>query len=451
MAPWSSSDLMEEDEPQHRFGDLFPLPLPQQIFVSHGGCRQSTQRQIRRRSVVESARGTVTALNHLAGFRDSARWPRAVLNSAQSEALSSVLRVHGQLRWAQRPRSCRTALSELLKTGGGYSASPGGLARYDSGELSVPRDQVQPLDPKPWVCEEIRKFLDDPATHMLLDPISRGKLYDAGEMPGMYMDPSLENEETYGKFLVTLFAAGLIRFDRRACSVCVFFCVAKKKLGSLRLVVDCRRSNILFRRPPWTPLGSLEGLSRVWLNTEQAAFVAQEDVRDYFYRIAIDEKLAPYFGLPEIRVGALQSAFARAGVAPPLHLAQLSPDAVLNPTFCVMPMGFSWAFLIAQELHRAFAARFVPGVLPQHFIVERKPAPTLSSDGDRALMVYADNAHHFGLSADLVNSMRESLSLALNQHGLKTHEVVEASHVAEALGASIDMEAGIVESTEVRF
>ena len=123
---------------------------------------------------------------------------------------------------------------------------------------------------------------------MLLDEVVRGRLSDSCDLPGMHADPSFDNERTYARFLVTLFRAKLIRFDVRARCVCGVFCVRKKKAGSLRLVIDCRRSSALFKRPLWTPLGSLKGLSRVWLESQKEAYVAQEDIRDYFYRLGLD-------------------------------------------------------------------------------------------------------------------------------------------------------------------
>ena len=50
----------------------------------------------------------------------------------------------------------------------------------------------------------------------------------------------------------------------------------------------------------------------------------------------------------------------------------------------------------------------------------------LEHDNDKAAMIYADNSHHMSLLAREASTMRESLSLALNKHGLATHEVVEA-------------------------
>ena len=59
-----------------------------------------------------------------------------------------------------------------------------------------------------------------------------------------------------------------------------------------------------------------------------------------------------------------------------------------------MPMGFSWAFYVAQEVHRGFAERFIAGAFPHHFIVERKPAPVLGAPKDKAVLIYAGNSHH---------------------------------------------------------
>ena len=91
-------------------------------------------------------------------------------------------------------------------------------------------------------------------------------LLDSGDPPGLYMDQALASDESlYAEFLDSLWRSGLIRFDLLARHVVGCFFVRKKTAGSLRLVIDCRRSNILFRPPPWTPLGSLESLCRVWL------------------------------------------------------------------------------------------------------------------------------------------------------------------------------------------
>ena len=49
---------------------------------------------------------------------------------------------------------------------------------------------------------------------------------------------------------------------------------------------------------------------------------------------------------------------------------------------------------LAQEAHRRFVAQFIERVSPAGFVIERRPAFTLSGDGDRALMVYAERADY---------------------------------------------------------
>ena len=329
-----------------------------------------------------------------------------------------------------------------------FRCLPGGLARYDTGELSLPHGQVQSCDPVPWVDGHCKECLSDPLGRMLLSERDRGVLLDSTEMPGLYMGPCLESDDlVYAEFLNSLHQASLLRWDLVARSVVGCFCVRKKVARSLRLVIDCRRSNVLFRRPPWTPLGSLEALCHVWLRGNRKAFIAQEDIRDYFYRLRLDERLSVFFGLPAIRVGTLLQRL----VDPPAFLLNRDLNSMVNPCFAVMPMGFSWAFYIAQEVHRGFAIRSLPCVPASAFVVERRPSPVLANDTDKAVMIYADNSHHMSLVAEEANSMRESLSLALNSNGLLTHEIVEASHITEALGAVINLSAGVVSSQSKRF
>ena len=68
-----------------------------------------------------------------------------------------------------------------------------------------------------------------------------------------------------------------------------------------RLILDCRRLNRLFR-PPTILLGSVEALSKIRLSpdAEEQMFVAQEDVRDYFYRLYLPRGLAEWFSLDEV-------------------------------------------------------------------------------------------------------------------------------------------------------
>eukprot|EP00974_Lingulodinium_polyedra_P067008 6484281-Lingulodinium_polyedra.AAC.1 len=64
---------------------------------------------------------------------------------------------------------------------------------------------------------------------------------------------------------------------------------------------------------------------------------------------------------------------------------------------------------------------------------ELEPPPGLGDDRP-ALLIYADNANHYGLSQELVDDQRKALSSELNARGLVAREVVAAARLAESLG-----------------
>ena len=339
---------MTSREPLERFGDILPLPLPCVDDAGHGESSCSKQQLQSRRRAAEGAKGTVAAINVLGGHHDEARWPRAPKNLAQHSALRRILRVNAEERELLEKRSDLASLKKFLKTTGvGYDTTPGRLARFDSGVLPLPTDQTEALDPAPWVAETLRHLLDDPVGEMMLDETERGRLLDLTEQPGMCVDPSLSDVCVYARFLVTLYRAKLIRFAVVAKSICGVFCVAKKTPGRLRLVIDCRQSSRLLKPPPWTPFGLLECPSRIWLESMKEGFIAQEDVRDYFYRIRLDPGLDQFFGLPKIPVAELRKCFDTG--EEPAALRELDGSCCVNAAFSVMPMGFSWAFFSSRR------------------------------------------------------------------------------------------------------
>lgn len=107
-------------EPEARFGDLFPLPLP--ADQGYGGSladlssRRSRQRVHRRRLLLSQERSTVGALNVLAGFEDRSCWPTSVLNKAQMEALHMVHQAHAERAPPVMQESGQAALRQLLKS-----------------------------------------------------------------------------------------------------------------------------------------------------------------------------------------------------------------------------------------------------------------------------------------------------------------------------------------------
>ena len=158
------------------------------------------------------------------------------------------------------------------------------------------------------------------------------------------------------------------------------------------------------------------------------SYTAQEDVKDCLCRLGIGADLSKEFGLLKVQVGFLRRAM---GGDLPAELRDRPDKESVQPRLSVLPMCFSWVFWVAQQVHPHIAIRTLgPGGL----IVDRSPPPRIAASSDTALSVYADNANQFGLDPDIVNQRRENLSIALSGRGLDTHEIVDATTLAETLG-----------------
>ncbi len=102
-------------------------------------------------------------------------------------------------------------------------------------------------------------------------------------------------------------------------------------------------------------------------------FVAQDDARDFFYRLSIPDDMKGLFGLPFCDYNELCAAFHRVGVAVPSEVHQLhSTGAPIRPAMAVLPMGFSWAFHLAHVCHTYQAERALPDT---EVLEERRPVP----------------------------------------------------------------------------
>ena len=197
--------------------------------------------------------------------------------------------------------SDREALQQLLKSKGasGYldvPEGPGQLASFVRERLSLPRDQRPPVMLHEVLPEHERTRLEHFQTEMLLSGEEMAAVQERGFHGDCFLDPQLStNPKTYHLFLADLFNAKLISFTS-APRVQVGAFVVTKKGEKQRLIIDARRANKLFRTPPNTILGSVDAWGRLEIDDEQGElFIAQEDVKDYFYRLAIDKALGEYF------------------------------------------------------------------------------------------------------------------------------------------------------------
>ena len=342
--------------------------------------------------------------------------------------------------------SDQEALRQLLAKRAGYGDSPGVLTSLVLERLSLPRGQGKPVELAsvlPAVeSERVKEFERD----MLLSPEERAAVLERGLEGECHLDPVLEHDTVlYHRFISELFSCNLIHFTENP-RVQIGAFVVTKKNGKQRLIVDARRANRLFRRPPCTLLGSAETWGRLEADSDQTVFVAQEDVKDYFYRLGISKELGEFFSLPEID----PHLFKQVHGSLPAELAKVIDQHAcpIYPCMAVLPMGFSWAFHLAHQAHVHIASSAIP-----HAGIIKDRTPQLSSDisgSSTALLIYADNNNHVGVSKAQVRRDQDAVMKALHARGLDMQDVTEAASLSESLGVRIDGLDGKVQPTPKR-
>lgn len=440
--------------PWMRFGDLLPLPLP--VDRGFGGAvgdlrsRRSQQRVVARRTILRREVETVRCINQLAGFEDEAQWPIFAQNFSQVSALSHIHRAHVERAPPVDRESDKAALVQLLKgrmpSSYFVSSSAGALAPYERGQVSLPADQRDPVDLASILPEKERTRLREFERQMLLSGEELAAVQERGFEGDLYVDPRLaDDEKAYHDFVAELVESRLVSFTTTPRSQVGLFFVTKKN-GKLRMIVDARRTNRLFRRPPCTQLGSADSWGRAESSEGGPIYFAQEDVKDFFYRLKIEKGLGEFFSLPKIDPVILKESL---GYMPEEVSGILDhEDAPVFPHLRVLPMGFSWAFHLAHECHCNLARCTIPEA---GHLVDRQAAPVLSTEGpSSAMLIYADNNNHFGVSPEKVGIDQQRMIECLHSHNLSTHELSDASTLAESLGVRLDGRSGRVCSTPTR-
>ena len=282
-----------------RFGELFPLPLPlrPQSFECHS--RRSRQRTQRRNTLHGKEVDAISTLNELAGYCDRSQWPGASRNRAQEKATNHINNSILERPVDGHRPSPEAALRQLLHSGSNYEG-PGRLAPYARGKVSLPADQGVAAELVDLLPKEFAGKLRNFSEAMLLSEEELGGVMQDTSMPGCYHDPVLANSpREWAGFVCELLRSGVIDFTLRPQVVAGVFFV-RKKSGALRLIIDARRANRLVRAPPAGRNSSTECRTRVSLQEDQQLFIAQEDVKDCFYRMGISKALGEFFSLPVV-------------------------------------------------------------------------------------------------------------------------------------------------------
>ena len=254
-----------------------------------------------------------------------------------------------------------------------------------------------------------------------------------------YVDPLLRTSaRKYADFCRLLHARGLVEFRHQGRERVGVFTVWKKS-GKQRLVIDARLANLHFEAPPSVSLatGASFGLLEV-PGGGPPLEVGGVDIADAFYHISLDEELREFFSLAPIRA-------EDAGVTQVLG-ETVKANQMVYPCLKVVPMGWTLALWVCQSAHE-HVVDAQPAIDPKLRYVDRKPVPELK---DYVHTQYVDNFVAISQTEGRAKALAEAVGIALNKHGLPTHEV-EAGYGVETLGWAFSADHPMVSITGKRL
>ncbi|CAK0874630.1 unnamed protein product [Prorocentrum cordatum] len=248
-------------------------------------------------AVLSRAVDSVKALNWLHGGRQPPSFSSPALS--QATALQHLLDFHR----TDVPEivNAEAARVELLGAGQDYADGPElPIASYDKDLLSMPQLGAEPVDVSTVLEGRARECLVNFEEEILHGPDDWGHITECEEHVKPYMDPVLKTDaDAYFGFVMRGHRSGLFRFGRTSHVIVTPF-FAKKKSGTLRLILDCRPSNRRMRESPYVRLGGPADVARLLHSRGDGdPCVALGDVCDFFRLVFTMSKAFPFFQVPK--------------------------------------------------------------------------------------------------------------------------------------------------------
>ena len=174
---------------------------------------------------------------------------------------------------------------------------------YDKGLTSLPECGAQVFEASELLDEVGRDILQDPREHLFMPDATIDKKVKP------YMDEILKNDaEVHHDFSFDLWQRGMITFGQVKKSIITPFFVIKEN-QRLRLVLDCRAPNQLFRPPPDIAMAAGYSFGQLELSGKDTMYVAQSDIKDYFYSSGLPSYLYPFSACRPLGLGSFATVF----------------------------------------------------------------------------------------------------------------------------------------------
>lgn len=422
-----------------RWRELFPLPKSPLRPSSFGESSSSRRRRCRVNKLVTEANQVVDVLNEMY-VPPPGRFSSSTFTMSQSRSHHEIFSQLSMMADSKDECTAREAVEELLRCSPTYASEELSttVRTYEQSLVSIPTSESDPIE-LPGVLDKCgRDTIEDPFRCMMLSEEEWGSVVEHGDVIKPYMDVKLQQSpEEYQHFVKKLYDVGMLRFTCSPQDLVTPFFVSKKD-GRLRLILDCRGVNRRFRPPPTMSLAAGYTWSHLQLPKNKTLFIAQSDIKDYFYSLKMPEVLQPFFSMP-----AIPSWLLRQWGVPADMGGEVDREGLAFPMLQVVPMGWSWAMWLAQRVHQ-HQCLVASGLSPDRVMTDRRPVPSLETD-EPFVLPYADNLNVGGTSQSAVQELKDKIVRHLRSLGFKVHEELDATSLADSLGYRIDGARGIVQ------
>ncbi|CAE7655449.1 unnamed protein product [Symbiodinium sp. KB8] len=330
----------------------------------------------------------------------------------------------------------------FVKTTEYGSALPTSLATCSLERISLPEDVSDAPPVESLLDEETRRYLQCPK-HMLM-PDAQG----ASDFQP-YWDPLLRRDYSlYKRLIRKLDKAGLLVYTDTPKSFCGIFFVKKSDGVRLRLIVDARGTNRLFKAPPGVDLLTSDGFARIELvppphlapgSKEFTQFLEQQkiaiglsDVKDCFHRMKQPRWLSDYFCFDPVPASLVNLAGTM------MNGRRLSPDEMIYPAGASLAMGFTWSLFFAQRVSERLVS-LAPSLSTSQLVNDRMGTVVLEPDEEAKVhhYVYVDNLGVISTDEKTTDTSLREIENIFTSHSLLLHPGEVSCGSTRALGCDL--------------
>lgn len=264
------------------------------------------------------------------------------------------------------------------------SRTRGEMVPSDPERTDLPEEGNEPR-PVQDLSQRVRTYYARPES--MLKEVTE-ELKEEVERTRMYMCPVFRQKNMLLRLLERMYGSGFLAFYMVANAYVSIFSVVKKDVENpdgtisevLRLIFDCRKTNVLWRDPPTTRLTTSSQLGFIDLSPStrrgRRVAVCGGDVPWFYYHLGIASWMTSYFIIP----GVTAMEFVKYMAAKGMKIVLPSSEHV-HIGVRVITMGWLWAVWSANTVLQDVISGKVPELGWRTRIIYGFPVPFMTTKG----------------------------------------------------------------------